>query len=584
MNFYKYFLFFSFTFAVQITFKVDMSNAEGWLNGTAPSCGPPSISGTFFEWNEYQNLNEISENIWGITLDLEPSFTYEYKFGNCGWNFENLPQDSPCSVTFFGSTNRYISVPSSDLELQPVFFGTCDESYGIPYWQLVWSDEFEDSSIDLSKWSYDIGTGQWGWGNNEAQYYTNNLNNSYLQDGKLIIKALNQNYLGSNYTSARLVTKNKGDWTYGKIVVRAKMPSGRGTWPAIWMLPTNNFYGGWPYSGEIDIMEAVGYDHGVIHGTAHSEVYNWFNGQPPPGGQITFNDFNTEFHDYVIEWDENSIKWFVDDTQYHIYSNNNQGSSTWPFDKNFHLILNIAIGGSWGGQQGIDNSIFPVQMEVEYVRVYQHSDELEAKDVTFLVDMQNENIDEDGLYVFSLDSQLIGDDGQGISMVNLGVGNDIWTVTVPMLPGIYLYNFKNGQNIENLNSLIDCTYGEDNSRQFTVTNENLTLGPYCYNSCTNCYELAVKKNEIVKQYNINYLFPNPFNPAINIGYTIFEKNKVKIIIYDINGENLEILQDSIHTPGDYEIIWNGKDYSSGIYFISFLTDKTMITEKVMLVK
>jgi len=141
-----------------------------------------------------------------------------------------------------------------------------------------------------------------------------------------------------------LVTKNKGDWTYGKIVVRAKMPSGRGTWPAIWMLPTNNFYGGWPYSGEIDIMEAVGYDHGVIHGTAHCEEYNWFNGQPPPGGQITFNDFDTEFHNYIIEWDENSIKWFVDDIQYHVYSNTNQGSSTWPFDQDFHLILNIAIG------------------------------------------------------------------------------------------------------------------------------------------------------------------------------------------------------------------------------------------------
>ena len=121
MKFYKYFFLFSFTFAIQITFKVDMSNAEGWLNGVPPSCGSPSISGTFFDWNEYQNLNEISENIWGITLDLEPGVTYEYKFGNCGWNFENIPEDSPCAVTFFGSTNRYITVPNSDLELQPVF-------------------------------------------------------------------------------------------------------------------------------------------------------------------------------------------------------------------------------------------------------------------------------------------------------------------------------------------------------------------------------------------------------------------------------------------------------------------------------
>ena len=331
-------------------------------------------------------------------------------------------------------------------------------------------------------------------------------------------------------------------------------------------------------------MEAVGYDHGVIHGTAHCEEYNWFNGQPPPGGQITFNDFDTEFHNYIIEWDENSIKWFVDDIQYHVYSNTNQGSSTWPFDQDFHLILNIAIGGTWGGQQGIDNNIFPVQMEVEYVRVYQHMDEPEAKDVTFLVDMQNENIDEEGVYVYGTDSQLIGDYGEGISMSNLGVGNNIWTVTVPILPGTYSYNFKNGQDLENSNNLTDCTYGEENSRQFTITDANLTLGPYCYNSCGNCYELGIGKDKFLEEFSINYLFPNPFNPDINIGYILYEKIKIKIIIYDINGEYLEVLQNDIHNPGNYDIVWNAKDYSSGVYFISFLTDKSIITKKIMLVK
>ena len=584
MKLYKYFLLFSFTFAVQITFKVDMSNVEGWLNGIPPSCGPPSISGTFFNWNEYQNLNEISENIWGITLDLEPGLTYEYKFGNCGWNFENIPPDSPCTVTFFGSTNRFIIIPNSDLELQPVFYGTCDESYGVPYWQLVWSDEFEQSNIDLSKWSYDVGTGQWGWGNNEAQYYTNNSNNSYIENGKLIIKALNESYAGSNYTSSRLVTKNKGDWTYGKIVVRAKMPSGRGTWPAIWMLPTNNFYGGWPYSGEIDIMEAVGFDHGVIHGTAHCETYNWFNGQPPPGGQITFDDFNSQFHDYIIEWDENSIKWFVDDIQYHSYSNINQGSATWPFDQDFHLILNIAIGGTWGGQQGIDNSIFPVQMEVEYVRVYQHSDEPEAKDVTFLVDMQYENVDESGIYVFGSDAQLLGDYGEGIPMSNLGVGNDIWSLTVPVLPGTYSYKFKNGENLENSNNLMDCSSGEENSREFTITDSNLTLGPYCYNSCGNCYELSIERDDFLDGFSLNYLFPNPFNPVTTISYDLPENSVISLAVYDVEGRKISTLVQGIRQAGNHTIEWNAEGYPSGVYFVKLDAGEFTQTQKLMLVK
>tara|TARA_B100001029_G_scaffold179482_1_gene189179 strand:- start:162 stop:1916 length:1755 start_codon:yes stop_codon:yes gene_type:complete len=584
MNLLKYIILFSFTFSVEIFFKVDMSNAEGWLNGVPPSCGPPSISGTFFEWNEYQNLNEISANIWGITLDLEPGVHHEYKFGNCGWNFENIAEGSPCTITFFGSTNRFITIPEIDLELDPVLFGTCDQSNGVPYWQLVWFDEFEESNIDLSKWSYDVGTGQWGWGNDEAQYYTNNSNNSYIDNGKLIIKAINESFAGNNYTSARLVTKNKGDWTYGKIVVRAKMPTGRGTWPAIWMLPTNSIYGGWPYSGEIDIMEAVGFDHGVIHGTAHCETYNWYNGQPPLGGQIIFDDFNAEFHDYVIEWDENSIKWYVDDIQYHIYSNNNQGSATWPFDQNFHLLLNIAIGGTWGGQQGIDNSIFPVQMEVDYVRVYQHFNEPEAKDVTFLVDMQYEEIDDMGLFVLGSDTQLFGDYGEGISMTNLGVGNDIWAVTVPVLPGTYTYNFKNGQDLENTNSLIDCSVGESNYRQFVLTDENLTLGPYCFGSCGDCYELSIDDNEMIEFYKLDYLYPNPFNPKVIIGYSVYEQTELKIIIYDISGEQIEVLQNNFHAIGNHEIIWDGKNYASGIYFISIFTDRFMQTEKLMLIK
>lgn len=239
-------------------------------------------------------------------------------------------------------------------------------------WELVWSDEFDtDGSPDATKWGYDIGRGDWGWGNNEAQYYTNNLNNARVENGRLIIEARRESMGGADYTSARMVTRNRGDWLYGRIEVRAKMPYGRGTWPAIWMLPTDWEYGGWPHSGEIDIMEHVGFDLGRIHGTIHTNSFNHMI-NTHRGGDTIRNDLHTEFYTYAIEWDEDRIVWFVDDEQYFEFERQaGWGSSQWPFDRRFHLILNIAIGGTWGGQQGIDDDIFPTTMEVEYVRVYQ---------------------------------------------------------------------------------------------------------------------------------------------------------------------------------------------------------------------
>ena len=359
----------SFIYSVDVTFNVDMSNEN-----ITPGCSP-TVAGSFDNWSNTYNLNFIGDDKWQTTIDLLPNNYYEFKFGICEWELETLDSESSCTSTFEQWTNRFLNVGSQDLILDTYFYGTCNlstnEGESNDSWQLVWSDEFNSSNIDINKWDYDIGMGDWGWGNNEEQYYTNNSNNSFIEDGKLIIQAMLQDYGGANYTSARMVTRNRGDWTYGRYVIRAKIPSGIGTWPAIWMLPTDWVYGGWPYSGEIDIMEAVGFEHGVIHANTHSETYNWNFGIPPSGGSIYIEDFNTEFHDYIIEWNENIIKWYVDDILYHSYVNNNQGTSTWPFNQDFHLLLNIAIGGTWGGQQGIDNSIFPVQMKIDFVRVYQ---------------------------------------------------------------------------------------------------------------------------------------------------------------------------------------------------------------------
>ncbi len=230
---------------------------------------------------------------------------------------------------------------------------------------LVWSDEFNETGApDEDKWGYDIGGN--GWGNQELQNYTDSRTNSFVKDGKLIIKALKQN---GNWTSARLVTKDKGDWLYGRVEVKAKLPAGKGTWPAVWMLPTDWEYGGWPKSGEIDIMEHVGYEMGKIHGTIHTEAYNHSIGTQL-GGTIGVNNVASQFHIYAISWTEDEIVWYVDGEEYYRINNPDKTYKEWPFNKRFHLILNLAIGGTWGGAQGIDPSLEEATMEIDYVRVY----------------------------------------------------------------------------------------------------------------------------------------------------------------------------------------------------------------------
>jgi beta-glucanase (GH16 family) len=244
-----------------------------------------------------------------------------------------------------------------------------------PERKLVWSDEFDYKGLpDPAKWGYDLGDGcpdVCGWGNNEAEFYTNDLKNARAENGNLIIEARKEAKGGKEFTSARLVSKNKGDWRYGRIEVRAKLPRGRGTWPAIWMLSTDWKYGGWPASGEIDIMEHVGYDPGVIHGTLHSDKYNHVK-KTQQEGKHTVPDCQDAFHVYAVDWSENKIDFYIDERMYHSVKRNTADDfKGWPFDQRFHLILNIAVGGNWGAVKGIDESIWPQQMLVDYVRIYQ---------------------------------------------------------------------------------------------------------------------------------------------------------------------------------------------------------------------
>ncbi len=244
-----------------------------------------------------------------------------------------------------------------------------------PAYDLVWSDEFGYRGLpDSSKWGYDVGDGcpnLCGWGNSELQFYTEaRRENARVENGILIIEARQERLASRDYTSARLVTRGKGDWLYGRFEIRAKLPSGRGTWPAIWMLPTDWAYGGWPASGEIDIMEHVGFAPDSIHGSVHTAAYNHARGTQRTN-TIVVRDSERRFHVYAMEWTPDRIDFFVDDTWYHSFIKVGSASETWPFDKRFHLILNVAVGGMWGGMKGVDNDIWPQQMQIDYVRVFQ---------------------------------------------------------------------------------------------------------------------------------------------------------------------------------------------------------------------
>ncbi|UOQ98590.1 glycoside hydrolase family 16 protein [Hymenobacter sp. 5317J-9] len=240
--------------------------------------------------------------------------------------------------------------------------------------KLAWSDEFNYTGLpDSTKWKYDVGGS--GWGNKEEQYYTKRrLENARVEGGHLIVEARKEALMpGNPYTSARLVSRGPGgSQTYGRIEVRAQIPAGRGTWPAIWMLPDENPYGNhsWPDNGEIDIMEHVGYDPNVIHATTHCKAY-YFRINNQKTGITKLPDATTAFHVYAIEWTPETITADIDGEQYFAMRNERTGWEAWPWDKPFHLLLNVAVGGEWGGLKGIDEAAFPQQMLVDYVRFYQ---------------------------------------------------------------------------------------------------------------------------------------------------------------------------------------------------------------------
>jgi beta-glucanase (GH16 family) len=251
-------------------------------------------------------------------------------------------------------------------------------------YQLVWSDEFNyKGKPDTAKWAFEYGLKR----NKEKQYYVDSLKNARVENGLLILETYKErikneafisndskewknNWEYADYTAPSLTTKGIAEWTYGRIEIRAKLPKGTGVWPAFWMLGANYNEVKWPECGEIDIMEYVGYDPETIHGTIHTKAYNHTK-KSQKGNSINIEKPYESFNVFAIEWTPEKIDFILNETVYNSFKNEHKTTHEWPFDQDFHLKINIAVGGMWGGQKGIEDSIFPQKMEVDYVRVFQ---------------------------------------------------------------------------------------------------------------------------------------------------------------------------------------------------------------------
>jgi len=364
-------------------------------------------------------------------------------------------------------------------------------------WEQVWSDEFDGDELDMSKWN--ILRWRPGWVNNEEQAYTNRDTNVFLQDGNLVIQGLiepnyydtdyNGNQYTANYTSGRVNTDDNFSWTYGRFDIRAKLPSGKGSWPAIWMLGESITSIGWPDCGEIDIMEHVGFDDGNIHGSIHTKDYNHIM-NTQRSGSMTVSSATESFHVYSLEWSPNYLRFLIDDSPFFfVYNDSNGDEAKWPFDSPHYMILNLAIGGDWGGVQGIEPSSFPMRMLVDHVRVSKRSENHPDVEVTFQVDMRNVNVSGTGIWLSggSISSANPG----GIQMQPTSTGG-LWETQLTLPPNSnFTFKYRNGyfpgswsQGWEVISG--DCATGQYNDRSVSIGVADTILPIVCFNECKEC--------------------------------------------------------------------------------------------------
>jgi beta-glucanase (GH16 family) len=383
--------------------------------------------------------------------------------------------------------------------------------------KLVWADEFDGNALNTANWSHEIGDacdqGFCGWGNNELQYYRSQ--NTDVKDGILTITARKENFGSRQYTSSRIRSKNQVDIKYGRIEARMKMPIGKGIWPALWMLPTDNKYGGWPKSGEIDIMEYLGHEPNKIYGTLHY-------GQDWPNNRSTSTSFETkgagfneDFHEYAMEWNATSIKWYIDGYLYSTKTPNDLGGSFWPFIERFHFLINLAVGGNWPGNPDFTTT-FPQEYKVDYVRVYDLTDQ-----------------------PFLSGSQSAEQGSTQVYKIEQGTNNSTYTWTVPSDAKII-----SGQSTNSLNVLWGAASGKlsvvvkNDCGTKTYTLDVKSLAPLASGLVFENFDSPAK---ITKTFSTGVLTekkPNPSKDAINGSALVGEykrngASQYDVLVYDV---------------------------------------------------
>ena len=328
------------------------------------SYGQPAANFTYQQVNKTDSANYF-------VFHGQPSGNYSY----LEWSLEGetLQQDTvftyyfPKKGSYTVSLTLYMPDGSTVNKSKTITIATTDPNY-VPH-KLIWSDEFNGSSLNTNDWNYDLGDS--GWGNNELENYTKQnaiVNNGFLS---IVAKLVGSGQHVGDYTSSRINTSGKEEFLYGMVEVRAKLPGGRGTWPAFWMLGSDIGSVGWPACGELDIMENVGYDPTWIQGSIHTPSSY---GNTKNFGRIQVADCDTTYHIYGMTWTPSKIEYWIDDPTkpYYTYDPAVKTPNNWPFNKPCFIIMNLAIGGNWGGAKGVDDSVFPQTYKIDYVRVYSY--------------------------------------------------------------------------------------------------------------------------------------------------------------------------------------------------------------------
>jgi len=331
---------------IKINYATSDSTAKSGINYNA-------IAGTLII-PASQNLGYVDVMVSGDSLRQPDQAFY-------------LTISNPVNATIKGSAKAIATITTNG-----TYYPTDSEGYISPStysgYTLIWSDEFNDAAINTNNWNFDIGGS--GWGNNELEYYTNSPNNAFLSNGKLVIKARQENIGSNNYTSARINSAGKQSFKYGRIDIRAKIPVSHGMWPALWMLGSNISTSPWPACGETDIMELIGSSPNRVVGSIHWAQANGTSGTVNNAYFLSAGDFSQQFHVFSLIWRMNYVQIIVDGIPYMTATNSSITSGTWPFNASFFFIFNVAVGGDWPGSPDA-TTIFPQQMLVDYVRVFQ---------------------------------------------------------------------------------------------------------------------------------------------------------------------------------------------------------------------